>query len=394
LSTDDAVTPLARQLKLFYFLYFVTVGVYYPFFVPYLRGLGFDGEAIGTAQMALAIASVPGAILWGAIADRLGAPSRALIWAARGAAVMAALLVWARTPREVTLILLAQGFVAPAIVPLLDTVTVESVRSRVGASYGRIRLWGSLAFIAAAQALGLLLAARGDRPGDVAVPVLYACAFAVFAIVVSAAPPPVLPAGSKPRLAEMWALLADRRLLFLLAAAALHAGTTACYQFFGVLVRDEGLSATVTGAGMAFGVAAEVVVLFAFPLLERRLSLKALLAIAFAGTSLRWLLLSRAHGAPPLVALQGMHGLTFGLYWAAAIRMVERLVPSHLRATGQALFTAVTLALGGAIGYRLAGFGYDRFGGAPRIFAWAALVELVPLTLVPALAPRSHRRLV
>jgi PPP family 3-phenylpropionic acid transporter len=79
--------------------------------------------------------------------------------------------------------------------------------------------------------------------------------------------------------------------------------------------------------------------------------------------------------------LQALHGLTFGLYWATAIRMLEHLVPSHLRATGQTLFSAATFAIGGAIGYRLAGFGYDRMGGARPVYACAALVELVPLFL-------------
>jgi PPP family 3-phenylpropionic acid transporter len=76
-----------------------------------------------------------------------------------------------------------------------------------------------------------------------------------------------------------------------------------------------------------------------------------------------------------------MHGLTFGLYWAAAVRALAHLVPSHLRATGQTVYNAVTFAVGGAIGYRLAGYGYDRLGGAQPVYAWAALVELVAVAL-------------
>src|SRR5205823_14640452 len=180
--------------------------------------------------------------------------------------------------------------------------------------------------------------------------------------------------GPSAHLGEVRALFSDRRLLLLLAAGAVHAATTACYQFFGVLVRDVGLSSTVTGAGMAFGVAAEVLCLFAFPWLERRFALGTLLAFSFAATSLRWLLVSRADGAAWLVVLQGFHGLTFGLYWAASIRTLEHLVPPRLRATGQTTFSAVTFAVGGAIGYRAAGFAYDRLGGASPVFAWAAAI--------------------
>jgi len=381
LSTDGGVTPLARKLKFFYFLHFAGVGIYYPFFAPYLRGLGFDGDEIGTAQMAGALASVPALLLWGALADRLGAPSRALRLAAPGAFVAAALLVLARTPREVALVLILQGLVTPAVVPLLDAVTVESIRGTADASYARTRLFGSLGFIATAQGFGVLLSARADRAGDLAMPIAYATAFLGFAIAVTVVPSAPLLAETKPHLGEVRSLLADVRLLLLIGAGAIHSATTSCYQFFGVLVRDEGLSSSVTGAGMAFGVLAEVLVLFTFPILERRFSVSTLLSIAFAGTSLRWLLLSRSHGAASLVAIQVLHGFTFGLYWAAAIRALEHLVPSRLRATGQTLYSAVTFAIGGAIGYRVAGFGYDQLGGAHRVYAWAAWVELIPLGL-------------
>jgi MFS transporter, PPP family, 3-phenylpropionic acid transporter len=81
--------------------------------------------------------------------------------------------------------------------------------------------------------------------------------------------------------------------------------------------------------------------------------------------------------------------LTFGLYWAAAMRGLEHLVPPRLRATGQTLYSAVTFAIGGAIGYRVAGFAYDRLGGAGPVYGWAALVEIAALGL--ALALRASR---
>jgi PPP family 3-phenylpropionic acid transporter len=387
---SESPTPTARKLKVFYFLHFMGVGIYYPFLAPYLRGLGFDGDAIGTAQMAGAIAAVPGALLWGRLADRLRAPTKALRWASRGALVAALLLVLARTPRQVTLAWLVYGLVTPSIVPLLDTVTVESIRTRLEASYARIRLWGSLGFIATAQGLGMLLAARGDRPGDRAMPFAYASAVLGFAVAANLAPPAPLPAGPRAHLGEARALVTDRRLAILLAAGAVHAATTASYQLIGVLARDEGLPATVTGGGMAFGVLAEVLALFAFPALERRFELATLLAAAFAATALRWLLVAKSHGTGLLVALQGFHGLTFGLYWAASIRMLEHIVPSRLRATGQTLFTAATFSVGGAIGYRVAGFAYDRLGGARPVYAWAALVELVPFVLAWMLRRRAR----
>jgi PPP family 3-phenylpropionic acid transporter len=74
------------------------------------------------------------------------------------------------------------------------------------------------------------------------------------------------------------------------------------------------------------------------------------------------------------------------------VEAMSRLVPVPLRATGQALFTAVVFGVGNAAGYQLAGLALDHFGRAPPLFAWAGAVELVPL--LGALILRRKARIV
>jgi PPP family 3-phenylpropionic acid transporter len=175
-------------------------------------------------------------------------------------------------------------------------------------------------------------------------------------------------------------LARHRPLLLFLGACALHWAASAPYHlFFGVLVRDRGLPSHVTGLGMAVGVVAEIAALLLFPRLEGRLSARALLAIAFLGTAARWLLVSLAGHAWAIVTLQLLHGVTFGLFWATAMSVMAALVPASLRATGQALFTAIVFGAGNAVGYLLSGLGYDLHRSAAPLFAWAAAVELAAL---------------
>jgi PPP family 3-phenylpropionic acid transporter len=371
----------APRLRLFYFLYYGGVGAYLPYFAPYLRGLGFSGEQIGAAQMVAPLVAAPAALAWAAAADRSGAPVRLLRLATLWAALAASLLPLAGTPWPVAAVLLAWSLAGSAVVPLADAVTLEWCRENPATSYARIRLFGSLGFVALSVAMGAALTARGDRPGDLLVPASVAACVAGYALVARR-----LPAGAprleRPGLREMAALLGDRRLLLLLLVCALHWAATAPYHlFFGVLVRDLGLPSEVTGLGMGVGVGAEVAALLAFPRLERRLSLRALFAVAFAGSAVRWWLVSRLTVAAGLVAVQAVHGLTFGLFWATAMKAMSERVPGRLRATGQALFTAVVFGGGNALGYGLSGVGYDRLGGAPRLFAGAALAELLPMAL-------------
>ncbi len=373
----------AWRLRLFYLLYYGSVGALLPYFAPYLRGLGFTGGEIGTAQTIPSLLAPAVAISWASWADRRATAAGALRRTTAWAALCVLALPFARSPLAVAAVLALQALGDRAVIPLVDSTTLEWCRADPGHSYARIRLFGSLGFIASSVALGQALAARGDRAGDPLVAAAVVACVVGYAIVARAVPAPPAHGAPRPGARDMLALLADRPFLVLLAACAIHWAACAPFHLlFGVFVRDLGLSAGVTGLGMAAGVAAEVAVLLAFPRLERRVPLRALFSAAFVGTALRWVLLARATGAGEIVWLQLLHGLTFGLFWGSAMKAMGAAVPARLRATGQALFTAVVFGGGNGVGYALSGVGYDRLGGVGPLFGWAAAAELAPLVLV------------
>jgi PPP family 3-phenylpropionic acid transporter len=81
-----------------------------------------------------------------------------------------------------------------------------------------------------------------------------------------------------------------------------------------------------------------------------------------------------------MIALQSLHGMTFGMFWSAAIALVAAVVPPSLRATGQALLlTAINV--GAIAGNLVTGRLFDA-GGPRLMFLLAAAAQLAPLAVV------------
>jgi PPP family 3-phenylpropionic acid transporter len=374
-------------LKAFYFFFYGTLGCYLVFFGPYLRGLGFTGEQLGLIVMASQIAGLVATLGWAALADRLQAANRALRWCTLLACVSILFLPFVRTPLQVGVVLLVHNLAAPALVPLIDAVAVEWLQRRNAGSYSRTRLFGTVGGLLIVQGLGSLLSARGEQPGDIATP-LWMAACIVACTVIAQLLPFAPPGDRPPELRDVRTLSQDGRLRLLLLVCLIH---WLCYTpydlLFGIYLRDQGLPSSFNGVGLAGGTVAEILVLAVFPALERRLRVGSLLALIFAGTALRWALLSGATTGLSIAALQVLHGAMSGLFWATVVKAMSDIVPARLRATGYALFSAVVVSGGNALGYRLAGLGYDKFGAAP-LFGYAAVLELIPLLLVLAVGRR------
>ncbi len=180
----------------------------------------------------------------------------------------------------------------------------------------------------------------------------------------------------------MRALLAQQPgLRLLLVAGALHWACMAPYNvFFGVFLRDLGLPPLWWGVAYSAGVTAELVVLLYFHRMHARVSLDALLAAAFVASALRWVGNALLRAPAALIALQALHGMTFGMFWSAGIALVGATVPPKLRATGQALLV-MAINVGGAVGNLAVGRVYDT-AGPSALFALAAAGEILPLAVI------------
>src|SRR5262249_12555656 len=148
------------RLALFYGAFFIYLGLSMPFIPAWLAARGLDAPEIGivlAAPMVVRVIAVP---LATRLADRFAMLQGALIAAALASVVAFALVgVASGFAAILATYALAAAVLAP-VLPLADAFALRGLKGRA-ASYGSVRLWGSVTFIIANVGGGLLLARLG-----------------------------------------------------------------------------------------------------------------------------------------------------------------------------------------------------------------------------------------
>ena len=366
--TFTKLSPMTVRLAAFYAASFLIVGIQLPFWPVWLSGRGLDASEIATVFAAALWAKVAVTPAIGALADRLGGRRAVMVGLAATALGFYVALLPAAGFWPILWLSLAAGVAQSALMPLGDSITLAAVRER-GFDYGRIRVWGSVSFIVAALASGLILAVLpGAAPGNrVLWLVLGGIALLLGACL--ALPPAGSPLAATARWAALAGFAANRRFwLFVVSASALQSSHQLYYGFGTLYWRRLGFSAPVIGALWAEGVLAEIALFWLGGRLTARLGPFGLMALSGIAGIVRWSLAGILPGLPAAAMLQLLHALTFGAAHLGAMMHLSRTVPPDAAASAQTLYAAVSAGLGSGLVMLGAGALYARFGGHAYLF--------------------------
>ncbi|MEQ9334590.1 MFS transporter [Thalassobaculum sp.] len=350
--------PVAVRLALFYTAYFAVAGVMLPYWPAWLEGRGLDPVTIGAVLAVGFWVKLAAQPAMAAVADATGRLRGLVILLAAGALLVYAGFGWAGDRWHYLVLAALAGITFQTIMPLGEALSLAEIRDR-GLDYGRIRIWGSVAFIAAAAAGGWAI---DHFRTAVVLPMALA---ALVALVAAAA---FLP-RRRARAGRPWSwsaaarLVADRRFLaFVAAAGAAQASHSVFYGFGTIAWRKIGFDDTVIGGLWTIGVLAEIVLFWVAGRLGRFGSAPVLLAVAGIGVLVRWPLTAIADTVAVAAPLQVLHALTFGAAHLGAMRFLQDNAPPGLEATAQALYYA--LVTGVLMGLCMPGAGllYDAVG--------------------------------
>jgi PPP family 3-phenylpropionic acid transporter len=352
----------------FYFLHFFNVGVFLPYLNIYFHSVGITPAQLGFLSAAARLSTSVAPPIAGAMADKLRR-GREIMLAGVAVSSVIALAMWGVRSFWALLVLVTVYTAARgAVGPIAENISLREIEEH-GGQYGRVRWWGSLGFIIAALGTGWLIDVYSI---GLIFPIAFFGGIALIAVVFRF---PREVSGIRGHFrGDLAKLLRSRPLLNFYGASMLMALSSGPFGlYFSIYLRELGMSAILIGMAWTLGVVSEIFFLVYAESIQRRIGLKAMITAGFFAAALRWELVSLTTSGVLLVGIQVLHGITFGVYHAAAVQYVDKLSGEAIRNTGQALYTAATFGGGAMIGVLLAGWLLPSLGFVRLMQAGAGL---------------------
>ncbi|MEX7623235.1 3-phenylpropionate MFS transporter [Serratia marcescens] len=371
------VLQSTRWLALSYFTYFFSYGIFLPFWGVWLKGEGIAPETIGMLLGAGLVARFLGSLL---IAPRVKDPSH-LVSALRLLALLtlafAVGFCFGNGWGWLMLVIAGFNLFFSPLVPLTDALA-GPWQKQIRMDYGRVRLWGSLAFVIGSALTGQLVAVWGHNA------ILYSLIFSVLAMLLGMLlKPSVMPQGEARTHSgaerSLWALLKEGPVWrFLLCVTLLQGAHAGYYSFGSIYWQEAGYSASTIGYLWSLGVVAEVIIFASSNVLFRRWNARNLLLLSACCGVLRWSLMAYSTELGWLLLIQILHCGTFTVCHLAAMRFIAARQGQEVIRL-QAVYSALAMGGGIAVMTVIAGFLFEHWQGG--VF-WVMAAVAVPALFI------------
>lgn len=355
-----------------YFFYFASLGILLPYLGLYLQSLGYVAAQVGLVFAVIQGTKIIAPNIWAWLSNVQHGGMSMVRLAALLSCMAFSLMLLSNSLMTIIIISFLFSFFWNALLPQFEVVTLNLLGDAT-ASYGRIRLWGSVGFIVAVTGGGWLLETVGLEYWPhitllILGLVLSACFF------VKSAERTTLSTSST----SMKSVLMDKQIIaFFTVLFLLQASHGPYYSFFSIVLNEQGYTESQVGQFWSLGVIAEIVLFLIMHHVLKQVSLRGALLISILLTMTRWLLMAWfVDSLPVLIIAQVLHAISFGAFHLICIQLVHQHFRGEHQIKGQALYSSIGFGAGGMCGSLLAGYFWEAIG-QEWVFTIAAGISVV-----------------
>jgi PPP family 3-phenylpropionic acid transporter len=339
-----------------YFLYFGVMGVFLPYFNLYCYHLKFSGFQIGVLSGIRSIALVLFPLVWAGLADRFNIRRPIYIFCSFISTAIWAFYLYTTDFWAMLLITVFYGIFYSPIISFLEAFTMD-VLGTEKKSYGKMRGWGTIAFIMTVLLLGKVIDIYSI---EIIIILIFFGSLAQALISIKIPDIQIKKQTSFSSNAKV--LLKRPVIVFLFCAFLMLVSHGTYYGFYSIHLENLGYGKTFIGVSWALASIAEIIVMIKSDIIFKRFSTDNVLFFSFMVAVLRWLGLFFTTSPVIILFLQILHAVTYGTFHVSSILYIDSLTPDEGKTLGQAVNNAVTYGLGLMVGFFINGYLFETLG--------------------------------
>ena len=382
------MTPSVRwAFGSFFFLYFAYVGLVSPYASLFFLDRGFNVIEIAVLMSMLQITRIVGPFSWGWLSDYLSNRVGIIRFCACLAALVFVCIFFLNSYMAFFVWMFVLHTILSSLMPLGESATVHALfkDNSFDKRYGRLRLWGSIGFIAMVLVAGELF----QRKGIELYPIVGMIVLSLLALITFLLREPKMERRKMVKGELLVVLFNPDVRWFLLSGFFMIFAHAALYVFYSLYLSNLGYNKFQIGLFWALGVFAEVIFFYFQSKVLSRLDAEVVLQASFGVGVVRFALIALYPITPVLIFAQILHAGTFAAHHSAGTKLLQRWFTGPLQARGQALMATISYGLSGTLGGLCAGWIWDAF--QPRdVFVMSALACGLAGMAIQKLRPRRY----
>lgn len=365
------------KLRMLYLFTGLAGGMFNPYLTTLFVHQGMSADHVGVMMAVGTLLSIIVQPLWGLMVDRFRQTKLVLVLSISVPAILAyfySVKLFAVIVLVYTISIIFQVTQSP----IADSYAVTAARAG-RTSYGTIRMLGSLGTALGGYAGGLYLSKLEIT--QLWMPfLLFSAAGAITVLSLANQSDQYKSVVS---LTEGFKQMIRNRdfVLFLIACFFVNQTLTAYNSFFVLSFQEAGGSYSLVGIALLLASMTNVPSMLLAAKVVAKIGREKTLVLAAFAYALRWAIQWLFPIPPVMIGIQALHGLSFGLFYVAAVEYVAASSGKQMQATGQSLFNMVFVGLGGIVGNLLNGYLFNA-GGPQAMYLACTISALIGVVML------------
>jgi PPP family 3-phenylpropionic acid transporter len=339
-----------------YFLYFGVMGIFLPYFNLYCYHIDFTGFQIGALSAVRSVALILTPLIWGVMADRFRIRRPIYILCSFISTGIWVFYLYTTDFWTMLIITVFYGIFYSPIISFLEAFAMD-VLDKKKMRYGKLRGWGSIAFIITVIVMGKIIDLYSIEI------ILTLIFFGSLAQALISIKIPDIQIKKPPAFSSKAKTLLKRQVVvFLFCAFLMLVSHGTYYGFYSIHLERLGYDKTFIGISWALASIAEIIVMIKSDSIFQRFSIDNVLFFSFMVAAFRWMALSFAISPVLILFLQIFHAVTYAMFHVSSILYIDASSPDEAKTLGQAINNAVTYGLGLMVGFFINGYLFETLG--------------------------------